>query len=138
MTRKTREAFQDQVEEMGEPQSVGQKIRMLRLKRGLTSLELGKMAGVSQSTITLAENDSYGIAEKTRLHILSIARGSVDDQKPEKVIEKSAEDRRIWLSPKEQELVGAYRCLTDSGRWELIKHSRLMIGMKCYQRSRYE
>ena len=54
--------------------SVGDKIKREREKRGWTKTELAKRAGVSKTTITYLERNTYSATEKTVLKLAKALR----------------------------------------------------------------
>ncbi len=63
---------------MAEPKSVGERLRLVRNKRGLSLDELAESAGVSKSFLWEVENDRSGISGERLLRVANVLGASLD------------------------------------------------------------
>ena len=92
--------------------SIGSRIRALRVKRGLKQVALASMAGITQGSLSLIENDKTEVpAGETLAGLCRVLRTT-----PEFIIAGAGDPDSIDSAIQEHELVFLWRGLPPEGR----------------------
>ncbi len=92
--------------------TIGSRVRALRKKRGYTQVELAKLAGISQGSLSLIETDHTAIpAGETLAGLCRVLRTT-----PDFLIAGAGDPDSIDAAMQEHELVFLWRSLPPSGR----------------------
>lgn len=92
--------------------TIGSHVRALRLKHGLKQAALAAMAGITQGSLSLIENDKTEVPAGETLHGLCKAPRTT----PDFIIAGAGDPDSIEAAMQEHELVFLWRDLPEAGR----------------------
>lgn len=96
--------------------TIGSRVRALRLKRGLKQAVLAEMAGITQGSLSLIENDKTEVPAGETLAGLCKALKTT----PDFIIAGGGDPDSIESAMQEHELVYLWRSLPEAGRQMVI------------------
>lgn len=116
--------------------NVGDYIKALRLSKGISQEELGKIVGVQKAAVYKWESGKVQNLKRATIQRLAIYFGvspssfiSVSDE------EKQGANTHSFLSPAEQQLINNYRHLNDEGQEKLLDLSTDLVSSGRYIKS---
>jgi len=107
---------------------IGDKIKELRVKLGLTQEELGELVGVKKAAINKYES---GLVKNIKRDMQARLADALHTD-PVTLFYPDAPSSENVLSPSEEILIAKFRELNAEGQEELIKQANLLIASRQY------
>lgn len=116
--------------------NVGEYIKTLRLSKGISQEELGKIVGVQKAAVYKWESGKVQNLKRATIHKLAVYFGvSPSSFIGANITLDEEKDVTFSLAPSEQRLIENYRQLNEEGQEKLLDHSIDLVSSGRYIKS---